>query len=245
MKFNAGLIRALVVVGLAGPAWGCSSYKLPPDEFVAQFAAPYCALLLRCCGAADAGNLFDYGMSVESLEQCESVTRTELAIYASTQNPWGISLVYDPAEAASCLAGLETHTCERLVQSHTRKVVPLAGCERVFTFPRSGTSRAGTVCGSDYDCAPGLACDQPAYDPAHDEALGVCKPIAEVPGACPLCPAGNYCEIANGMASCVSKRPDGAPCEQLVQCHTAICWKEPLAKTGVCGLPAGMCRLEP
>ena len=231
-----GAGRAVVMLGalgLTGISCGETSADLSMAQFNQQYPDAYCLLLNRCCGPVapqldDRGNV-DVGLCRRSMQ--EMLTRSSQAVRERLA-----PLHFDGARAAACVARLKTLSCEDLVRSRTGELLPPLGCDDVYHF--RPTRVAGAVCSAFYDCVAGLTCAQPEPD-----QLGECRPIAEVPGACPPCVRGAYCDSStNGV--CRQGAADGTECIVPGWCASKICWgADPaVARPGKCGVPAGACR---
>lgn len=124
-------------------------------------------------------------------------------------------VTYDRAKATSCLATIETYTCNQIAWANSTGV-PLFPYECTEALQGSGT--AGDLCAFDFECASGR-CDLP---PACD-AVGACvdAPAAGVAcaGTVPYCAGGLTCDAG----TCALPSPIPAPVAATVDCSAAPC----------------------
>jgi hypothetical protein len=217
------LVLFVAALGILTGSQGCSaSGDVAMEDFARQYPAALCDLAYRCCSPADVDRLFPYTTAGGTADQCKELGRKDLTRLVEILQ-----------------MRLPTMTCADLARARSESLDPPLECDQVFTI--QGSQPLGARCGQPYDCAPGLACMQPAHD--HP---GVCRSLAEAPGSCPLsCPARTFCDSTTGGA-CVNGEPDGVPCQGDRRCASRVCWGyEPgVAQPGTCGLPAGTCALQ-
>jgi hypothetical protein len=207
----------------------------PADTFAVAFAGEYCDLLYRCCAPEDIIRLFYYGAPNRGVADCKERVASEANHNAQIIRERTAPLTYSPARAAACLSRLPKMTCEDLTRARQDILSPPWECGTVFQIHPAGA--LGSVCYQFYDCDPGLACDTPAHDHA-----GVCRLIADVPFACPVCDHGTYCDAnADKRGICVPALADGIACTSDGRCANQICWGHDGAhpQPGSCGLPVG------
>jgi hypothetical protein len=228
----------LTALGIAAGSQGCSASEPTLETFVERYSQDYCALAYRCCAPEDARAIVLGGHAPATVDAC---TRSFRELHQQNIRLWRnrkAPLVYDGQRAQRCLARIATMTCAEMVRSRAESVYGPLECEGVFYTPRSKT--LGTSCAlSEGDCASGLACL--TY---WGQEAGVCRPVAEVPGLCPICAADAYCPSPD--TGCVPKAPDGASCRSATGCTAGICWKDSAGSAAFsCGLPQGTCALQP
>jgi hypothetical protein len=209
------------------------------ETFAAEYPPLYCGLVQRCCAPDQAVRLFSHGEPTWDAASCQSGRQRQLTRYGEVLRMRLAPITYDAQRAQRCLARLPGLSCAELVRWRTGTLDPALDCDTVFQV--QGNQREGGRCVQPYDCAPGLACLSPAHD-----SPGVCRPTAQVPGACPTCPAGAFCDTeSKGM--CLMGAPDGAACQIDHRCASRICWGADRRENrdGICGVPAGTCANQP
>jgi hypothetical protein len=230
---------ALAALAMLAGSQSCSSGDTSIDTFVAKFPTAFCTAVYRCCSPGDATRFFPYGMPDRGVDDCTQLLHDRTARYREVMQMQLAPITYDGVLAARCLERLAALTCADLVKARTEEL-PALECDSVFRI--QGHQPLGARCLQPYDCAEGLACLQPAHD-----TPGVCRTLAEVPGACPAsCPAHAFCNTTTDHL-CVMGAAEGAGCRFDDECASKVCMgaNRAASQPGTCGFPAGACAQQP